>query len=186
MVSFVAEKPFFLRYIFVSAFEKMELDECFCLSTRSQILCFTSVWQQGRPADATEAAALGHAPQAATRQAMMLGRLIIYARYSLRSGIQWKRPINIIVSKQLVSFEPPMNFVQLSKVMKRTQFSCYGFMSTLHHVPLFMDGTWLLLEPVKNSVDVHLLLTRCIVIQLAMNRPRQVSIAINLVVVQST
>jgi len=29
MVSFVAEKPFFLRYIFVSAFEKMELDECF-------------------------------------------------------------------------------------------------------------------------------------------------------------
>jgi len=40
----------------------------------------------------------------------------------------------------------------MSNVIKRAQCSCYGVISALHHVPLFMDVTWLLLLPVKNVV----------------------------------
>jgi len=42
----------------------------------------------------------------------------------------------------------------------------------------FMDGTWWLLVSVKTAVDLQLLPTRCAVIQLAMNRLRQVSIVL--------
>jgi len=52
-------------------------------------------------------------------------------------------------------------------------------MSALHHVPLFMDGTWLFLVPVKTAVDLQLFQARCVVIQLAMNRSRRVSIVLN-------
>jgi len=34
-------------------------------------------------------------------------------------------------------------------------------MSALPHVPLFMDGTWLLLVSFKTAVDLQLLPTRC-------------------------
>jgi len=49
-------------------------------------------------------------------------------------------------------------------------------MSALPHVPLFMDGTWLLLKSVKTAVDLELLPTRCAMIQLAMNTLRRVSV----------
>jgi len=50
--------------------------------------------EQGRPlADATDAAALGPAP-------WCLGRLSIFARYTLRLRIQWKRHVNLIVNKE--------------------------------------------------------------------------------------
>jgi len=49
-------------------------------------------------------------------------------------------------------------------------------MSALPHVPLFMDGTWLLLVPVKTAVDLELLPTRCAMIQLVMNTLRRVSV----------
>jgi len=48
-------------------------------------------------------------------------------------------------------------------------------MSAFPHVPLFMDGTWLLLVSVKTAGDLQLLPTRCAMIQLAMNRLRRVS-----------
>jgi len=51
-------------------------------------------------------------------------------------------------------------------------------MSALPHVPLFMDGTWLSLVSVKTTVDLHLLPTRCVMIQLAMNRLRRVSVVL--------
>jgi len=47
--------------------------------------------------------------------------------------------------------------------------------SAFHYVPLFMDRIWLLLVPVETDVDLQLLQTRCVVIQLAMNRSRRVS-----------
>jgi len=48
-------------------------------------------------------------------------------------------------------------------------------MSALHHVPLFMNRIWLLVVPVETKVDLQLLQTRCVVIQLPMNRSRRVS-----------
>jgi len=74
----------------------------------------------------------------------------------------------------------------MSNVIKRDQCSCYGVISALHHVPLFMYGTWLLLQPVKNAVDLQPLQTRCVVIQLAINRLRRVSVVLKLVAVQPT
>jgi len=50
-------------------------------------------------------------------------------------------------------------------------------MSAPHHVPLFVDGTWLLLTPVKTAEDLQLLQTRCVVIQLAM-KTRRVSVVL--------
>jgi len=51
-------------------------------------------------------------------------------------------------------------------------------MSGLSHIPLFMDGTWLLLVSVKTAVDLHLMPTRCAMIQLAINRLRWVSVVL--------
>jgi len=42
-----------------------------------------------------------------------------------------------------------------------------------------MDRTWLLLLPVKAVVDLLLLQARCVVIQLAMNRSRRMSVVFN-------
>jgi len=57
-----------------------------------------------------------------------------------------------------------------------------SIISALHHVPLFiMDTIWLLLMPVESEVDLQLLQTRCVVIQLAMNRSILVSVALNLI-----
>ena len=57
-----------------------------------------------------------------------------------------------------------------------------SIISALHHVPLFiMDTIWLLLMPVESEVDLQLLQTRCVVIQLAMNRSIRVSVALNLI-----
>ena len=53
-------------------------------------------------------------------------------------------------------------------------------MSALQHVPLVMDGTWLLLVSVKAAVDLQLLQTRYAMIQLAMNRSRRVSLVLTL------
>jgi len=58
--------------------------------------------------------------------------------------------------------------------------------SALHHVPLFMDRIWLLLVPVDTEVDLPLLQTRCVVIQLAMNRPRRLSVVLILMAVLLT
>ena len=48
-------------------------------------------------------------------------------------------------------------------------------MSALPHVPLFMDGTWLLLVSIKTTGDLQLLSTRCAMTELAMSRLRRVS-----------
>jgi len=61
----------------------------------------------------------------------------------------------------------------LPNVIKRTQFSCWRVMSALYHVPLFMNGTLLLLLGVKTAVDLQLLQTRCAMIQLAMTKSRR-------------
>jgi len=47
--------------------------------------------------------------------------------------------------------------------------------SALHHVLLFMDRIWLLVVPVETEVDLQLLQTKCVVIQLAVNKSRRVS-----------
>jgi len=44
------------------------------------------------------------------------------------------------------------------------------FWSALHNILLFMDGTWLLVVPVETAVDLQLLETMCVVIQLAKGR----------------
>jgi len=46
-----------------------------------------------------------------------------------------------------------------------------------------MDGTWLLVVPIKTEVRIQLLQTRCVVIQLAMNRSRRVSVVLTLMAV---
>jgi len=48
--------------------------------------------------------------------------------------------------------------------------------SVLHHVSLFVDRTRLLLVSVKTAEKLQLLQTRCIVIQITMNRSRRVSV----------
>jgi len=53
-------------------------------------------------------------------------------------------------------------------------------MCSLQHVAFFMDGSWLLLVLVKTAVDLQLLQTRYVVIQLAMNRSRRVSDVLDL------
>jgi len=58
--------------------------------------------------------------------------------------------------------------------------------SALHHVPLFMDRIWLLLVPVDTEVDLPLLQTRCVVIQLAMNMSRRLSVVLILMAVLLT
>jgi len=47
--------------------------------------------------------------------------------------------------------------------------------SAFHHVPLYMNRIWLLVMSVETEVDLQLLPTKCVVIQLAMNRSRRVS-----------
>ena len=58
--------------------------------------------------------------------------------------------------------------------------------SELLHAPLFMDWKWLLLAPVETGVDRQLLQTKCVVIQLAVNRSRRVFVALTLVAVLLT
>jgi len=58
--------------------------------------------------------------------------------------------------------------------------------SAFHHVPLFVDRIWMLLVPVETEVDLQLLQTRCVVIQLAMNRSRQVYVVLTLLAVLLT
>jgi len=70
---------------------------------------------------------------------------------------------------------PPWKILPTPMVIKRAQFSCQGVIFTLHHVPLFMDGTWLLLVPIKTAVGLQLLKIS-VVIQRAMNRSRRVSV----------
>jgi len=41
-----------------------------------------------------------------------------------------------------------------------------------------MVGTWLLLVSVKTAVDLQILHTRCVVIQLAMSRSRRVPVVL--------
>ena len=62
----------------------------------------------------------------------------------------------------------------------------YRALFALHHVLLFMDGTWLLLELVKAPVDLPLLQTKHAVIQLAVNRSRSVSVLLTLTAVLPT
>jgi len=71
-------------------------------------------------------------------------------------------------------------------VIKLAQFSYYDVISAFHHVLHFVDGYWMLLVPLKTSVDLQLLQTRCVVIQLPMNRSRPVSAILNLMAVQPT
>jgi len=42
----------------------------------------------------------------------------------------------------------------LLKVIKCAQFSCEGINSALHEVSFFMDGTWLLVVPIKIEVGI--------------------------------
>ena len=79
-----------------------------------------------------------------------------------------------------LSLVPVKNAVTLSNVIKSAQFSCEGVVFVLHYVPLFMGGTLLSLMPDKTAVDLQLLQTRCVVIQLAMNRSRRVSVILPL------
>jgi len=58
--------------------------------------------------------------------------------------------------------------------------------TAFHHVFHFVDGTWLLLVPVKTAIDFQILQTRCVVIQFLMNRSRPVSAALNLMAVPPT
>jgi len=87
-------------------------------------------YAQGRPlADATDAAALGPAP-------CCLGRLLIFSRYSLRSRIHSKRLINLTVSKQLISFEPLINFLYyrtLSNVLSSHATALYLCTTVFHY-----------------------------------------------------
>jgi len=53
----------------------------------------------------------------------------------------------------------------------------YGIISALHHIPLHINGAWLLLVPVKTEVDLQPLKTNYVVIQLAVSRPRRVSVS---------
>jgi len=46
-----------------------------------------------------------------------------------------------------------------------------------------MDEAWLLLVPVKTAVDLQLLQTKHVVIQIAMNRSRRVSVVLSLTAV---
>jgi len=50
--------------------------------------------------------------------------------------------------------------------------------ASLHNVPLFMDGYWLLLVLIETTVELQILQTRCAVFQLPMNRSRQVSVVL--------
>jgi len=76
----------------------------------------------------------------------------------------------------IILFEWMMNLHQLSNVIKRAQLSCKGVIFALHNVPLCMNKFWLLLVPVKTALDLLPLRTRCVVIHLAMNRPRRISV----------
>jgi len=61
-----------------------------------------------------------------------------------------------------------------------------SIISVLHHVPLSVDRIWLLLVTFETEVDQKLLQTRCVVIQLAMNRSRRVSVILTLMAVLLT
>jgi len=54
------------------------------------------------------------------------------------------------------------------------------------HVLVLVDGNWLVLLPVKNAVDLQLLQTRCVVIQLGMKRSRRVPVVSTLMAVLAT
>jgi len=49
-----------------------------------------------------------------------------------------------------------------------------------------MDGAWSLLVPVKTEINLQLLKTKYVVIQLAMSRSRRVSVVLTLAAVLST
>jgi len=53
-------------------------------------------------------------------------------------------------------------------------------MSALYHDPLFKDGIWFLVVPGKSAVGLQ---PMCVVIQLAMNRSRRVSVVLSLMAV---
>jgi len=57
----------------------------------------------------------------------------------------------------LKSFQSP------TKRVERGGVTC---ISAFHHVPLFLDGIWLILVLVETKVDLQLLQTRFVVIQL--------------------
>jgi len=56
----------------------------------------------------------------------------------------------------------------------------------LHHAPLFMDRIWLLLVLVETGVDVQLLQTRCILIQLEIKTSQRVPVLLTLMAVLLT
>ena len=58
--------------------------------------------------------------------------------------------------------------------------------SAFHHVQLFMDRIWLLLVTVETDVDLQPLQTRCVVIQLEMNRSGRMSVVLPLMAVLLT
>jgi len=60
------------------------------------------------------------------------------------------------------------------------------YKAVLHHIPLFMDGAWLLLVPLKTALDLQLLQTKYVVIQLAMSSSRRVSVVLTLTAVLPT
>jgi len=72
--------------------------------------------------------------------------------------------ISVLANNYLVwrKSEFPLNYRTLSNIL--------SVISALHHVPLFMDGTWLLVVAVKTAVDLQILQIKCVVIQLAANR----------------
>jgi len=47
--------------------------------------------------------------------------------------------------------------------------------SAFHHVLLYMNRIWMLVMTVETEVDLQLLPTKCVEIQLAINRTRRVS-----------
>jgi len=76
-----------------------------------------------------------------------------------------------------------MDFLKLLTAIKRAQ--CY-FISALHHVPFFLDGACLLLVPVKTAVDSQVFQTRCVVVQLAVSRSKEIFVVLTLLAVLPT
>jgi len=67
--------------------------------------------------------------------------------------------------KTMLALEQTMDFLFLSHDIKCALFSCEGFISALHQVPLLMKGTWLLVVQLRPSVGLQLSQTRCAVIK---------------------
>jgi len=73
-----------------------------------------------------------------------------------------------------------MNFLYRTLSNVLNSHAIQGVISVLHHIPLYLDGAWLLQVPVKTAVDLHLLQPKYVVIQLAMSRSRRVSVVLTL------